>query len=175
LIKNLGIKILIAIVFGILIQTVLDFNPCLIIAIGLMSFMLSIWERRFLFGVVAALSAINVYLNAPVQLPHEGRDLVFSGIVVGEDHHENYTKLSINIDEALLKKDTINYKINVHFYTRNQETFLGRRLFIKGRIRPAKFLHQPNILSGKIIKTGSAGNLFDRISYAVRKRFKGCL
>ncbi len=111
---------------------------------------------------------LNTSLNTPVRLTHEGRDLTFSGIVVREEHREHYVKLLINIDEAQINNRIINYKIPVEFYTREHNTYLGRRFLIKGRIKNSKYPNRPNLLTGNIIKTDLGDTFLGTVLFSVR-------
>ncbi|KPJ73131.1 hypothetical protein AMJ52_04255 [candidate division TA06 bacterium DG_78] len=104
----------------------------------------------------------------PMRPSHQGRALCFSGVVVAEDHHQNYVRLSMLIDKALLQQDTIDYKIPVEFYTYTRGTLLGTRIIIKGRIKQSKFLHRPHIFVGDIVEKGRSQGIIDLISYTVR-------
>ena len=138
------------------------------IIIGGFFLILTFWERRFLFIVIATLAAINTSLKAPVKTPFEGKELIYQGTVIGEDHQEYGVKLFISISKALLKNDTLDYPLPVEFYTTSTEIYLGKTLEIKGRIHTSKSAHRPNILTGKIIRISFQENLLGKIFYRIR-------
>ncbi len=95
---------------------------------------------------------INTSLHTPMRLAHTGRDVIYSGTVIGEEPRERYVKLLVAIDRVMINNRVIDYAIPVEFYTRAQSTFLGERLYVKGRINNSKYANRPNILVGNIIK-----------------------
>ena len=138
------------------------------IIIGGFFLILTFWERRFLFIVIATLAAINTSLKAPVKTPFEGKELIYQGTVIGEDHQEYGVKLFISISKVLLKNGALDYPLPVEFYTTSTEIYLGKTLEIKGRIHTSKSAHRPNILTGKIIRISFQENLLGKIFYRIR-------
>ncbi|UCG91243.1 MAG: ComEC/Rec2 family competence protein [candidate division WOR-3 bacterium] len=139
------------------------------IVIGCVALILSFWDKRFLFVVVSALVSLNAALMTSLQLNSDGPRLTFVGVVVGEDHFEQYTKLSIDVKKIFLKNDTMDYFISTTFYTPMRATYLGKILIIKGIIRPASVPDRPHILTGSIIGSYPPQNVLNTIFYNVRK------
>jgi len=150
--RRICIVVLFAIISGILFQII--FHPALVYNLLLcgLAIILSFWKRWFLYVLIAWLSAINTSLHAPMRFSDVERDVVFSGVVIGEEPREHYVKLLVAIDGVEVDNKRIDYRNRVEFYTREQGTFLGNRLFIKGRITHAKYPNRPNILTGDVIK-----------------------
>jgi ComEC/Rec2-related protein len=146
----------------------LNLTPLVTILWALVGFLLSFVERKFLLLTVASLSALNSAFMVPMKPMDQGRALSFSGVVIAEDYHQNYVRLSILIDNALLQQDTVDYKIPVEFHTYAKETLLGTKIIIKGRIKPSTFLHRPHIFVGDIVEKGHPQTFFDLISHTVR-------
>ena len=150
--RRICIVVLFTIISGILFQII--FHPALVYNLLLcgLAIILSFWKRWFLYVLIAWLSAINTSLHAPMRFSDVERDVVFSGVVIGEEPREHYVKLLVAIDGVEVDNKRIDYRNRVEFYTREQGTFLGNRLFIKGRITHAKYPNRPNILTGDVIK-----------------------
>jgi ComEC/Rec2-related protein len=146
----------------------LGLTPLAIILCACVGLVLTVFERRFLFLTIASLAALNSACMVPMKLMYQERTLSFSGVVVAEDHHQNYLRLSILIDKAILQQDTINYRIPVEFHSYTKETLLGTRIIIKGRIKPSTFLHRPHVFVGEIVERGHPQTFFDQISHTVR-------
>ena len=153
---------------GILFQTI--FEPILIFSIcaAMLSLICSLWKKEFLFFVIACFSIINTALHIPLKTTEQGLDLLFVGVVVAEDHRENYLKLSMDIKKVLLKNNTIDYHMPVDFYTFKKETYLGRTLLVKGRIHASTSAHRPNVLTGEIIEQTFETSLVNRIFFQIR-------
>ncbi len=94
--------------------------------------------------------------------------MVFSGTVVGEEHHERFVKLLINIERALINNKAVEYRIPVEFYSYRRNAFLGRKISIKGRIRNSKYPNQSNILVGDIVATDMKNGRLWQVLYLVR-------
>jgi ComEC/Rec2-related protein len=129
---------------------------------------LSLWKRRFLYIVVMVLSAVNLQLRRPAEPGYTERNLAYSGIVVGEDHYEHFTKLLIHIDKVFLPNDTVEHVLPVEYYAYEHGVFLGKRLVIKGRVRMARNAYRPNILTGKIVAWSIPQHFFGVVFYPVR-------
>lgn len=133
------------------------------------AFMLSFWKRQFLYVVLVLFSAISLQLQRPGEIKHGERDLLYSGIVVGEDHHEQYVKLLIQIDKILLANDTIEYHSSVEYFTREDDIFLGKRITMRGKINSSRYVHRPNVFSGRIVESSVAHNILGTVFYPVRR------
>jgi len=136
---------------------------------------LSLWKRWFLYILIVVFSAVNTSLHTPMKLDHRGRTLSYSGTVVSEDPREHYVKLLINIDKAVFTHGELKYGIPVEFYAYKDKTYLGKRLLLTGKIRSPKYASQPNILSGRIVRTDLDNNLLGGILYSIRNYIGGLL
>jgi len=76
----------------------------------------------------------------------------------------------------VLNYDTLAFELPVEFYTATDEGHLGKTLLIKGKLQPAKSLHRPNVLTGKIIRKNIRqdfpGKVFNGISSYINRLFK---
>ncbi len=122
---------------------------------------------------VGLLSAINTSLCRPLNLPDIKRDIRFLGVVTGEEYYPDYKKLFINIDKILLKSDTIDYRIPVEFFSYQKGTMLGKRVIIKGRIRPYKNFVFHNLLTGSIIGSYPDKNILHQLFFNIRSYIEG--
>jgi len=113
--------------------------------------------------IVLVLSAVNVYSSRPPDSNFNERDMVYSGIVYGENHYEHYTKLLLHIDRIFLTGDTIDYHSRVEYYAFGHDVYFGKRLTIKGRLRPSRYAHRPAHLSGDIIASSTHDHVFGMI------------
>jgi len=150
--RRICIIVLFAILSGVLFQIL--FHPALIYNIFLcgLAIIFSFWKRWFLYVIIALLSSINTSLHTPLQFSDLGRDVVFSGIVIGEEPREHYSKLLVALDQIEVNNKRIDYRNRIEFYTRGQGTFLGNRLFIRGGMTQGKYPNRPHVLTGDIIK-----------------------
>ncbi len=114
------------------------------------------------------LSAINVDLQQLRNLNFGERNLLFSGVVIGEAQYEHHTKLLIHIDRFMIDDDTVGCYLPVEFYAYERNVFLGKRLYIKGRIRRSRFAYRPNVLAGHIIASEVARHPFGFLFYPIR-------
>lgn len=129
---------------------------------------MALWDKRFLFVVLSASVSLNAAFTTSLRVPYEGPRLTVAGVVVGENHFEQYSKLLIDVKKIFLKHDTVDYHISVTFYTPRREIYLGRMLLIKGTIKPAVLPDRPHILRGTIIGLSPPGDLLHTIFYKVR-------
>jgi len=132
-------------------------------------FLLFFWKRPFLYVILIVFSAINLQLQRPSEIKHGERDLLYSGIVVGEDHHEQYVRLLVQVDKILLANDTLEYDSFVEYLTREHDIFIGKRLTLKGKIKASRYAHRPNIFSGKIVASSVSHNIFATVFYPIRR------
>jgi ComEC/Rec2-related protein len=150
-ISILAIHILLSVVSGIILQSLVNAPLLCYLSLAFFAGLLSLWKRRFLYLIILTLSAANMQLQRPVEPDLAGHDLTYSGIVVGEDNYEHFTKLLIHIDRVILPGDTIEYAVPVEYYAYKDGVFLGKRLVIKGRIGRARSAYRPNLLTGRIV------------------------
>lgn len=153
---------------GIILQALGNVPLFFYLPLAFFAAMLSLWKRRFLYLVVMVLSAVNLQLQRPAEPGSTERNLTYSGIVVGEDHYEHFTKLLIHIDKVFLPNDTVGHVLPVEYYAYEHGVFLGKRLVIKGRVRRARNAHRPNILTGKIVAWSIPQHFFGVVFYPVR-------
>jgi ComEC/Rec2-related protein len=166
--RKLAVGILLSIIAGIIVHTSLD-TPLLYYLVAVVAAMLlSLWNRRFLYLIVLVLSAVNVYSNRPPDADFNDRDMVYSGIVYGENHYEHYTKLLLHIDRIFTTSDTIEYHSRAEHYAFGEEVYFGKRLTIKGQLRPSRYAHRPAHLGGKIISSSTQDHVFGVIFNPVR-------
>lgn len=130
---------------------------------------LSLWQRPLLFIVIIMLSALNMRTQRPQRVTFGERVLTYSGVVIGEDHHEDYTKLLVQIDRLVIGKDTINCILPVEYYAFGNDIFFGKRLFIRGKTRPARYGYRPDVLTGDIIAARVEGHPFGILFRPVQK------
>jgi ComEC/Rec2-related protein len=82
----------------------------------------------------------------------------------------------VQIKKAAVPGDTVAYGLPAEFYTAARGPFLGKTLFIKGRLRPSRLPYRPNMLTGRIIASDRscsfAGALFERISAYIDGLFR---
>ncbi len=150
--RRICIIVLCAIILGVFFQIL--FYPTFVynLLICVLVIIFSFWRRWFLYVLIALLSTINTSLHTPMRFSDVGRNVVFSGIVIGEEPREHYIKLLVAIDGVEINNTRIDYDNRAEFYTREQGTFLGNRLFIRGRMTHAKYPNRPHILTGDIIR-----------------------
>ena len=154
---------------GIFLQALFDVSLLFFIPVFLIFILLSLWKRRFIYFLIILLSAVNMDLQRPTNVGFGERDLLHSGVVVGEDQREHHAKLLIYIDRLLIDDDTIGYDAAVEYYAYGRDVFLGKRLYIKGKVRPSRFAHRPNVLSGHIVASGVVDHPFGFVFHPIRK------
>ncbi len=125
---------------------------CYVVGAGI-AFVLSLWKRQFLYLVIVAFSAMNAYFNASQDIISRDRETVYSGVVRSEHRYVRHTKLLLHIDRVLFPEDTIACHIKAEYYTFSDESYFGRRLVIRGRIRPSRRALGVPYLSGRIISS----------------------
>lgn len=135
-----------------------------------------LWRRELLLVTLCFASAFNTRLREPVPVPFGGREVTYLCTVTAEDHAERWTRLSVQIKKAAVLGDTVAYDLPAEFYTATREPCLGKTLFIKGRLRPSRSPHRPNLLTGRIIASDRScsftGALFERISAYIDGLFR---
>ncbi|MGB7055338.1 MAG: ComEC/Rec2 family competence protein [bacterium] len=171
----MAIHILLSVVSGIVLQALVNIPLFYYLPLALVAAVLSLWKRRFLYVVVIVLSAVNLQLQRPAEPGYTERNLTYSGIVVGEDHYEHFTKLLIHIDKVFLPNDTVEHVLPVEYYAYEHGVFLGKRLVIRGRVRRARNAHRPNILTGRIVAWSIPQHFFGVVFYPVRNHIDALL
>ncbi|MBE0433473.1 ComEC/Rec2 family competence protein [candidate division WOR-3 bacterium] len=151
--KRLAVGILLSVVAGLVLDACFNMEVLYYFLIAGVAVPMSLWRRRFLCLAVLGLSAANLQLNRPHDLDLAGQDLIYSGIVYGEDHYANFTKLLLHVDKILLANDTVVYHGLVEYNVFGQDVYLGRRLNIKGRIKPARSAYRPAHINGNIVSS----------------------
>lgn len=122
-----------------------------------------------MYGVMMLLSGMNMDLQRPGNVGSSERALLHSGVVVGENHYEHHAKLLIYIDRLLIDGDIVDYDLMVEYYAYGHDVFLGRRLYIKGKVRSSRFSYRPNILSGYIVASEICDHPFGFVFYPIRR------
>jgi ComEC/Rec2-related protein len=130
--------------------------------------LLSFWKKQFMYGLIILLSAINLDLQL-IDLDFGERNLMYSGVVLGEKQYEHHTKLLIHIDRIVGNSDTLDCDIPVEHYVYERNVFLGKRLHIRGKVRASRFAYRPSILSGHIVRSEVAHHPFGILFYPIRK------
>lgn len=153
---------------GILMQSIFGIALYYYIGVCVICVLLFFWKRQSIYGLIIVLSAINVDLQQMRSVDFGERNLLFSGVVIGEAQYEHHTKLLIHIDRIMIDDDTIGCYLPVEFYAYERNVFLGKRLYIKGRIRRSKFAYRPNALAGHIIASEVARHPFGFLFYPIR-------
>ena len=166
--RRLAANILLSIVLGTVLGALFNM-PLLYYAPAVTSaLVLSIWKRQFLYVILILFSAINLQLQHPETPEHGERDLLYSGIVVAEDHHEQYVRLLIHVDKIVMANDTVDYHSAVEYFTQGHDIFLGKRISMRGKINSSRYAHRPNVFSGRIVASSVAPNMLGRVFYSVR-------
>ncbi len=147
-------------VSGIILQSLAHIPLLYYAPLLLLAAMGALWERRLLYLIVLVFSAVNLQLRIPTLPEHVGYDLIYSGIVMGEDNHEHFTRLLVQIDHVMSRGDTIKYRTLAEFYVYEDGVFTGKRLFIRGRMKRARSIYRPNLLNGRIVSHSSPRSLF---------------
>lgn len=121
-----------------------------------------------MYLAVWSLAAAYVHFSRPEESKLlEGRYLTVSGIVIGEECYEDFSRLRINIDKIILS-DTVDYGLPVEYYAYSRGSFLGRRLSIRGRIRPARSAYGPARLTGRIVESRDGEHIFGMVLRPIR-------
>lgn len=168
MIRNLAAHILLSVVSGIILQALIKIPLLYYLPFALLGGVLSIWNIRFLLLTIAVLSAANLELRQPAATVLIDRDMVYSGVVIGETPYENFTKLFIHIDKVILVGDTVPYSLSVEYYAYDHGVFLGKRLFVKGRVKRARRAYQPSVLTGKIVSWSIPRQLLGVVFHPLR-------
>lgn len=161
-------------VVGILLAIITDITPSIFVAAALLFLITAFFDNRILLLALSALFGLNASLQRPLVVQSQGRELGFSGVVVSEDHQENGVKLSIDLKQALLTRDTISLSLPVVLYTRSRETFIGKSLLLRGKIKPCHSLDGRNSFTGRIV--GEAKSMIypmGKVLFAVRNHIDG--
>jgi ComEC/Rec2-related protein len=157
-----------SIIVGIVFQNLFNAQLVILLLACIFIIILSVLERNFLYISIIILSMTNTLLHRPVQIERLDRAMLFTGNVISEDKRVNYTKLVIELDHIQINNRFIRYGMPVEFYTRLDETMLGKKVQIKGLIKKSHNLHKPNVLSGHIVNIDEQSIFFGNIVYAVR-------
>lgn len=161
-------NILLAIVLGLVLQAIFNTALLIYVVFALVMAVLSLWERRFLYLLFVALSAVNLILHEPGEIEYGARELTFSGIVIGTDQYEHHAKLLLHVDRICCGHDTIEHRFRAEHYTFKQDVFLGKRLTIKGRLKPSRHAYRPSILSGTIVSASVARHVLGAVFHPLR-------
>jgi ComEC/Rec2-related protein len=167
-------------VCGILLQALAGISLVYYIPFLMAALVASVRQWRFLFVAVISLSAVNVQLRQPLAIEYGLQDLTFSGIVVGETHYPDYSRLSLRIDRILLGHDTLGCSYHAEYYAFEDDILLGRRVAVKGRVMPSRYGHRPSLLTGKIIDSVASDHVLGvvfrplktRIDDLIKRSFK---
>ncbi|MGQ9816899.1 MAG: ComEC/Rec2 family competence protein [bacterium] len=129
-----------------------------------------------MFVGIAGLSALNtIFREQTVNMP-AGKEFCYRGVVTGEDQNENRMKLKLALKSVVINRDTIPLSINVVYNTYEPDNYLGEIITIKGKLIPAKKIHQPNVLVGSIIDRdyyhGFGGKLLNIVNTYINQLFE---
>ena len=160
---------MISIVLGIVFQALVDMPLLYYIPLIVIAAVLAVWRHRFLCLAVFALAAVNLECYDVPETTLLERDTEYSGIVLGEECYEHYTRLTIHVDRIIFGADTIRYVLPVEYYTRDRGHFLGRRVNVKGRVRKAKRIYRPALLTGRIIDSIEREHIFGFLFNPIRQ------
>ncbi len=155
-------------IFGILFQVLFNIAVIANAIFVFVTFVCAILDRRFLLLCLVALSALNTSLKSPIADCLFEREFTYQGTVVSEDHLENGTRLGVNLEQILLENDTLDYGLAATFFVPDHETYLGRTIIVRGRVRAAKSPHNVNVLTGTIIRVDSQKKFPRAIFYGIR-------
>ena len=153
---------------GVLIQSICGIPLYCVIPALVICAALSFWKKHFTYGLIFLLSAVNVDLQLG-NFDFGERNLIFSGVVVGETQYQRHVKLLINIDRIFINGDTLGCDLPVEHHVYERNVFLGKRLHIKGRVRSSRFAYRPNVLSGSIIRSEVSRHPFGIVFHPIRK------
>ncbi len=157
-----------SVALGIISRTLLGFPMLFYILVLPVVLIVSLWKYRFLYFAVFILAAVNFDIHLPEEMTFGERAVVCTGIVLGEDPYEYHARLRIQVDKILFANDTIACSFPVDCYVHEKGPFLGKRLTIKGRIKPAKRTYRPAVLAGKIIGSAEHEHVFGVIFGPIR-------
>lgn len=137
--------------------------------------LLSVWRRWFLYLLIIFLSAINTSFHTSIPLSPNDRSLVFEGTVIGEEPREEYTKLSLELDNVIVDDKRIGCGARAELFVPGGGTFLGKRIFVKGKIRNSKYQRHSYLLAGTIVGEKKGKIFWGDVLYSVRKYIIGTL
>ncbi|MGB3341101.1 MAG: ComEC/Rec2 family competence protein [bacterium] len=157
-----------SIVVGIVFQNSFNTQLVILLLAGIFIIILSLFKRDFLYIFIIILSMANTLLHRPVHIDRLDRAMLFTGNVISEDKRVNYTKLTINLEHIQINNRFIKYGLPVEFYTRLDETMLGKKVQIKGIIKKSYNLHKPNVLTGHVVNIDEQSIFLGNIIYSVR-------
>lgn len=174
------IRVLLVVVLGIIFETIVHIPIVFYAAAVAVSLTAAGWFKRSLFIAIGLLSALNASLRLPLTILDPGRDNAFSGTVISEDHQENGIRLTVVLNQAFLKHDTIALRLPVEIYTRTFDTYLGRQIVVQGIIIHARSRLGPNGFRGKIVTVDSdprdpVGTIFHGVRQYIDRLFKSRL
>ncbi|UCD05206.1 MAG: hypothetical protein JSV98_08825, partial [candidate division WOR-3 bacterium] len=93
---------LLSVVLGIVFQSLFNLLVWYYIPFIVVAVVIAVWKYHSLFLVVSIMSAMNLEYNLTGDIPTVERDMEYSGIVLGEECYEHYTRLFINVDRVYL-------------------------------------------------------------------------
>ena len=111
---------------------------------------------------------VNTLLSSPVHIADSDRAMHFTGNVVSEDKRTDYSRLLIDLSHIEINDRSIGYDQYVEFYTRSDETLLGKRVTIAGTLGKSDNPDKPHVLTGRIIATDDNSFFWSEIIYPVR-------
>ena len=167
-IKRLAAGLLLSLISGIVFQILFRTPVPYHIVVTIIAIAASFWKRQFMYLAIWSLAAAYVHLSRPQESKLlEEKYLTVSGIVIGEECYEDFSKLQINIDKIILS-DTVDYLLPVEYYVYRRGSYLGRRLTIRGRISPGRVAYRPARLAGRIVESTDGEHIFGMLLRPIR-------
>jgi ComEC/Rec2-related protein len=160
---------LLSIVLGIIFQALFDLPLLYYIPLIVIGAVLAAWKHHFLCIAVFAMAAVNLECHDLPNMALPERDMEYSGIVLGEECYEHYTRLTIDVDRIVLAADTMRCAFPVEYYVREQGHFLGRRITVRGRTREAKRISRSALLTGRIVGSIAREHVFGVVFSPIRE------
>jgi len=160
---------LLSVVLGIIIQALFALPVLYYVPLMVIAFVMSVWKYHFLCVAVFALAALNLEYNRSVDIALTERDMEYSGVVLAEESYEHYTRLFIRVDRVLFSSDTVFCAFPVEYYAHEHGQFLGKRVTVKGKVRGAKRIYRPAVLTGEIIESIGREHIFGVVFSPIRK------
>jgi len=155
-------------VLGIVFQSLFDLPLWCYVPFFVIAVVIAVWKYHSLFLVISIMSAVNLEYNLAVETCPVERDMEYSGIVLGEECYEHYTRLLINVDRVLLAADTIRCSFPAMYYRRAHGQFLGKRVAIRGKIGKGRRVSRTAVLTGRIVESRDPEHIFGCVFSPVR-------
>jgi len=131
-------------------------------------------RRRHYYSAYYTFS-INTSFHTSIPLSPNDRGLIFEGTVIGEEPRAEYTKLSLELDKMIVDDKRIGCGARAELFVPGGGTFLGKRIFVKGKIRNSKYQRHSYLLTGTIVGEKEGKIFWGDVLYSVRKYIIGTL